>query len=125
MDSLVALYWISNPGKPWKTFVSNRVKKIAETTSEIGTTWKYCPSRNNLADLGSRGASMKRMESEDWYNGPEWLLNETKGQNSLNSEAAKPLAKKANRSKKKSCLQKKIILTSGISCWKEAVIGAL
>ena len=78
MDSLVALYWISNPGKPWKTFVSNRVKKIAETTSEIGITWKYCPSRNNLADLGSRGASMKRMESEDWYNGPEWLLNEDK-----------------------------------------------
>ena len=27
MDSMVALYWIRNPGKPWKVFVSNRVKK--------------------------------------------------------------------------------------------------
>ena len=36
MDSLVLLYWILNPGKPWKTFVSNRVKKIAEITEEVG-----------------------------------------------------------------------------------------
>ena len=36
MDSMVALYWLSNPGKPWKTFVTNRVKKIAEITNEIG-----------------------------------------------------------------------------------------
>jgi hypothetical protein len=35
MDSMVALYWLSNPGKPWKTFVTNRVKKIAEITNEI------------------------------------------------------------------------------------------
>ena len=32
MDSLVALYWITSPGKSWKVFVSNRVRKIAEIT---------------------------------------------------------------------------------------------
>jgi len=34
MDSMVALYWITNPGKTWKTFVSNRVRKISEITEE-------------------------------------------------------------------------------------------
>ena len=32
MDSMVALYWITNPGKTWKNFVSNRVRKILEIT---------------------------------------------------------------------------------------------
>ena len=36
MDSMVALYWIRNPGKPWKVFVSNQVKKMAEITGETG-----------------------------------------------------------------------------------------
>ena len=62
MDSLVSLYWILNPGKPWKTFVSNRVKKIAAITEEVGIQWKYCPTAKNLADLGSRGASLDKME---------------------------------------------------------------
>ena len=35
MDSMVALYWITNPWKGWKVFVANRVKKIAETIGPI------------------------------------------------------------------------------------------
>jgi hypothetical protein len=75
MDSMVALYWLSNPGKPWKTFVTNRVKKIAEITNEIGLVWKYCPSSENLADLGSRGATIEKMVKDGWFIGPEWLLH--------------------------------------------------
>ena len=29
MDSMVALYWLTNPAKAWKVFVANRVRKIA------------------------------------------------------------------------------------------------
>ncbi len=76
MDSLVSLYWILNPGKPWKTFVSNRVKKLAEITEEVAIQWKYCPTERNLADLGSRGASLNKMERSGWYAGPEWLMEE-------------------------------------------------
>ncbi len=76
MDSLVALYWISNPGKSWKVFVANRVKKIAQITEEIGIRWKYVPSEKNVADAGSRGATLDQMERKNWYDGPEWLLNE-------------------------------------------------
>ena len=75
MDSMVTLYWLSNPGKPWKTFVTNRVKKIAEITNEIGLVWKYCPSSENLADLGSRGATIHKMVKDGWFTGPEWLLH--------------------------------------------------
>ena len=76
MDSLVALYWISSPGRAWKVFVANRVKKIAELTEEIGIRWKYVPSEKNVADVGSRGATLNQMENKEWYTGPEWLLNE-------------------------------------------------
>ena len=47
MDNTSTLYWIVNPGKQWKTFVSNRVSKIAKITEEHQINWKYCPSEMN------------------------------------------------------------------------------
>ena len=76
MDSMVALYWLTNPAKAWKVFVAKGVRKIAEATSEIGITWKYVPTDMNLADLGSRGATIAKMERGNWLTGPNWLLDE-------------------------------------------------
>ena len=76
MDSLVSLYWIVNPGKSWKTFVSNCVKKIAEITQEVEIQWKICPSGRNLADIVSRGGSLNNMEKSAWFKGRGWLLKE-------------------------------------------------
>ena len=78
MDSMVAVYWLTNPPKAWKVFLANRVRKIAEATSEIGITWKYVPTHTcmNLADLGSRGATIAKMERGIWLTGPNWLLDE-------------------------------------------------
>lgn len=76
MDSLVALFWIVSPERSWKVFVPNRTRKIAEVTEEVGIVWKYCPSDDNLADLGSRGASIDKMEKGDWFHGPEWLVDQ-------------------------------------------------
>ena len=53
MDSLVTLFWINKPGKPWKVFVSNKVKKIAEITEELKIVWKYCPTKTNLLSRSS------------------------------------------------------------------------
>ena len=72
---MVALYWISNPGKSWKVFVANRVRKIAQISRELKIQRKHCPSEMNLADLGSRGVSLSKMEGSEWYTGPQWLLN--------------------------------------------------
>ena len=55
----------------------HRVRKIAEATSEIGITWKYIPSDMNLANLGGRGVTIRKMERGNWLTGPNWLLNET------------------------------------------------
>jgi hypothetical protein len=76
MNSMVALYRICNRGKSWKVFVSNRVRKIAEITHETKIIWKLCPADKNLADLGSRGASLDEMEKGNWFAGPDWLLDE-------------------------------------------------
>ena len=31
----------------------------------------------NIADLGTRGASLDKMERGNWYEGPKWLLSES------------------------------------------------
>ena len=84
MDSLVALFWISNPAKSWKVFVADRVRKITSITAEIGIQWKYCPTKDNNAHIGSRGASIDRMERGGWFTGPEWLLNKENGLSNQN-----------------------------------------
>ena len=69
----MALYWITNPERPWKVFVANRVRKIAEVTKDIKVDWKYCPTEYNHADMGSRGASIDKMYKKNWFTGPDWL----------------------------------------------------
>ena len=76
MYSMVAMFWIRNPGRAGKTFVSNRARKIVEITQETGIEWRYCLTDRNLADLGSRGASLEKMQKGQWFEGPEWLLKE-------------------------------------------------
>ena len=71
---MVALHWITNPGRGWKVFAANRVKKTAETTGPIDITWKYCPSDLNLADLGSRGATIVKMERGKWFTGKRKMV---------------------------------------------------
>ena len=73
---MVALFRICNPGKEWKTFVSNRVRKVAEITQETGIEWRDCPTDRNLADLGSRVASLEKSQRGQWFERLEWLLKE-------------------------------------------------
>ena len=51
LDSSVALHWIRGEGK-YKMFVANKVNKILE---HEGVTWRHVPSKNNPADVASRG----------------------------------------------------------------------
>ena len=67
-DSTVVMHWLKNKRK-YKVFVSNRVGKIREHSY---FKWSYVPTRNNPADLGSRGNQLRRL-CEVWWNGPEWL----------------------------------------------------
>ena len=56
-------------------FVSNRVQKIAEISSEVDIPWNYCPTDKNLPDLGSRGASMSILKTSEWFTGPASLVD--------------------------------------------------
>ena len=76
MDSMVALFWINNQDKPWKVFVANRVKIVVQIQREINIQWKFCPSSENVSDLGSREASIDQMLNGKWFEGPDSLLNE-------------------------------------------------
>ena len=49
--------------------MSSRVARIREHSY---LKWNYVSTRNNLADLGSRGCELKKL-CEFWRNGPEWL----------------------------------------------------
>ena len=68
LDSSVALHWIRGEGE-YKTFVANRVNKIRE---HEGVTWRHVPSKENPADVASRGGLIKEGD-QLWWKGPDWL----------------------------------------------------
>lgn len=70
LDSTVALHWIYGEGS-YKQFVRNRVKKIKEKSY---IKWRHVGSKENPADIGSRGCTGERVPGE-WLNGPTWLSN--------------------------------------------------
>ena len=67
-DSTVVLHWLKDK-REYKVFVSNRVAKIREHSY---LKWNYVPTRNNPADLGSRGCELRKL-CKFWWNGPERL----------------------------------------------------
>ncbi len=71
LDSTVALYWIGGQGE-YRQFVANRVRKIKEHDR---VRWHYVPTKQNPADLGSRGGDVSK--NELWLRGPTWLSNQS------------------------------------------------
>lgn len=68
-DSTIVLHWLE---KPVKTFVSHRVASILESTSI--RSWSHIDTKQNPADLVSRGLNVKELlSSEMWRHGPDWL----------------------------------------------------
>ncbi|XP_017472188.1 PREDICTED: uncharacterized protein LOC108363355, partial [Rhagoletis zephyria] len=71
-DSKIVLAWIAKPSYTWTTFVANRVAKIQELTRK--EEWSYVSSKQNPADIISRGAlSEEFINSSLWTSGPEFL----------------------------------------------------
>lgn len=55
-DSKITLYWIKGSPKRWKQFVANRVIEINNLSDS--NSWYHCYSRDNPADILSRGTSV-------------------------------------------------------------------
>lgn len=71
-DSTIVLGWLSTPSSQLKPFVRNRVNEIQEST--CGHTWSYVPSKDNPADLASRGLRADVIiDTPLWWSGPSFL----------------------------------------------------
>ena len=54
------------------TFISSRVAEILDTSTP--SQWRHLPGKINVADDGSRGLPVSRLDSEcRWLNGPAFL----------------------------------------------------
>ncbi|GFS97766.1 integrase catalytic domain-containing protein [Trichonephila clavipes] len=74
-DSQVVLSWLSSPPRNWKPFVANRTSEILDIIP--CKQWRYAPSKDNPADLGSRGMSPKDLpDCSLWWEEPQWLSSE-------------------------------------------------
>lgn len=71
-DSTNTLWWIRGRSRTLKSFVANRVGGIQYHTNP--SQWRYVPTKQNPADLASRGVSAKRLKESDlWWFGPKFL----------------------------------------------------
>uniref|UniRef100_A0A8D8HDN4 (northern house mosquito) hypothetical protein n=1 Tax=Culex pipiens TaxID=7175 RepID=A0A8D8HDN4_CULPI len=79
-DAMIVLHWIRSSNQTWKPFVTNRVTEIQKLTG--GCDWKHIPTKENPADLISRGLwPDKLMKKGLWWYGPEILINSTNPNN--------------------------------------------
>ena len=60
--------------------MSNRVAKIQQKDL-IG---RHCPTTQNLADIGSRGANIQQVRDLAWWTGPPWLADKNKWPSDVN-----------------------------------------
>ncbi|XP_066260795.1 uncharacterized protein [Euwallacea similis] len=71
-DSSIVLAWIKIEPSNLKTFVANRVAKITELSRE--EDWAHVPSKDNPADVISRGLSPRELlQCNLWFHGPNFL----------------------------------------------------
>ena len=71
-DSSTVLAWIKSMPKQWSTFVGNRIGIIHELCPNV--KWYYVPSKQNPADIASRGLYPSQLlDSDLWWTGPEFL----------------------------------------------------
>ncbi|XP_063891680.1 uncharacterized protein LOC126055847 [Helicoverpa armigera] len=74
-DSMVVLGWVQTPPRDLKVFVCNRVNEINQLTP--GFDFRYVPTDQNPADMGSRGVSPKQLKASSlWWAGPLFLAND-------------------------------------------------
>ncbi|EFO84037.1 hypothetical protein CRE_17412 [Caenorhabditis remanei] len=77
-DSACAIYWILSE-KNTRLWVANRIKTLQDNRNRmkecgIETTIHHCPTKENPADLATRGMSTTELQnSKLWFEGPSFL----------------------------------------------------
>lgn len=71
-DSMITLQWIRKSPAKLEVFQSNRVAEIQEISE--GANWSHVVTKDNPADLCSRGVSPSKLANSTlWWHGPAWL----------------------------------------------------
>ncbi|XP_014212664.1 uncharacterized protein LOC106642401 [Copidosoma floridanum] len=71
-DSEIVLQWIKKPPQALKVFEGNRVAEIQELSSIV--EWRHVSSKNNFADVLSRGqVPAEFIQNDTWSSGMKWL----------------------------------------------------
>jgi hypothetical protein len=71
-DSTIFLAWINSPPNSLKSFVANRISEIQSLTNP--SNWNHVVSKNNAADILSRGANAEELlKSAIWFREPGFL----------------------------------------------------
>lgn len=100
-DNSAVLGWIRDSPQKWKAFVANRISDIHSLSDR--NSWKYVNSKDNPADLLSRGLSLQTPEQRQfWFTGPKWLNTSGRPENihKLNTEHAMTYAADVDRERK-------------------------
>jgi hypothetical protein len=72
-DSKIVLGYISNEARRFHTFVANRVQTILDHSQP--SQWNYVSTKENPADVASRGCCVQNLLSE-WLQAPSLLLRQ-------------------------------------------------
>ena len=73
-DSKNVLCWIRSENKDLMGFIHNRLKPIHEHS--LVENWRWVDTKNNPADVASRGASLSQLLPHPlWWEGPQFLQN--------------------------------------------------
>lgn len=71
-DSKIVLAWLATHPSKWATFVAHRTSEIHENID--ASCWRYVPTKQNPADIASRGTSITEIkQSSLWWQGPSFL----------------------------------------------------
>ena len=70
-DSKIVLQWLKMHSSTLNAFVANRVSELQEDTRDI--SWLHVASKNNPADIVSRGCSATDLPETIWFTGPSFL----------------------------------------------------
>ena len=88
-DSMTVLQYIANKTTRFKTYVANRITFI-HSLSKL-EQWRHIASKENPADVASRGSSVKAfLQCQTWLSGPQFLRTLSQWQGTIENEKAIP-----------------------------------
>ncbi|XP_047994669.1 uncharacterized protein LOC125232886 [Leguminivora glycinivorella] len=71
-DSMIVLGWLKSSPALLRPFVKNRISEIQDSFQ--AECWRYVPSKDNSADLVSRGLNAELIQTSSlWWSGPSFL----------------------------------------------------